>query len=158
MQDLYHFGCSKNLIDTEVTIGLFKKNKYTIVNDPQKADILIINTCGFIESAKEEAINTILEMAKYKEEGRCKYLIAMGCLVQRYYDELIKALPEVDLFIRIDEYNNLWEKIEDLLKRDVVVKSKNKYFEKVTDIKTIATFRPRRIFRKSCYNRKNYAY
>ena len=104
MQDLYHFGCSKNLIDTEVTIGLFKKNKYTIVNDPQKADILIINTCGFIESAKEEAINTILEMAKYKEEGRCKYLIAMGCLVQRYYDELIKALPEVDLFIRIDEY------------------------------------------------------
>ena len=158
MQDLYHFGCSKNLIDTEVTIGLFKKNKYTIVNDPQKADILIINTCGFIESAKEEAINTILEMAKYKEEGRCKYLIAMGCLVQRYYDELIKALPEVDLFIRIDEYNNLWEKIEDLLKRDVVVKSKNKYFEKVTDIKQLPLLDPDEFLERVVTTGKNYAY
>ena len=158
MQDLYHFGCSKNLIDTEVTIGLFKKNKYTIVNDPQKADILIINTCGFIESAKEEAINIILEMAKYKEEGRCKYLIAMGCLVQRYYDELIKALPEVDLFIRIDEYNNLWEKIEDLLKRDVVVKSKNKYFEKVTDIKQLPLLDPDEFLERVVTTGKNYAY
>ena len=94
-------GCSKNLIDTEVAIGMFKKNNYKIVNKPEEADILVINTCGFIESAKEEAINTILEMAEYKNR-RCKYLIAMGCLVQRYYDDLIKALPEVDLFIKID--------------------------------------------------------
>ena len=115
MQDLYHFGCSKNLIDTEVTIGLFKKNKYTIVNEPQKADILIINTCGFIESAKEEAINTILEMAKYKEEGRCKYLIAMGCLVQRYKEDLEKSMPEVDLFIKYKEYETIWEQIENLV-------------------------------------------
>ena len=95
-------GCSKNLIDTEATIGKFKENNFNIVNDEKKADIIVVNTCGFIDSAKEEAINTILEMAEYKK-GRCKYLIAMGCLVQRYYDDLIKLLPEVDLFIKIDD-------------------------------------------------------
>ena len=83
-------GCSKNLIDTEVTIGKFKNHNYKIVNNPKEADIIVVNTCGFIESAKEEAINTILEMAEYKKK-RCKFLIAMGCLVQRYYDELLKA-------------------------------------------------------------------
>ena len=93
-------GCSKNLIDTEVAIGLFKDNHYEIVNNPNDAEILVVNTCGFIESAKEEAINTILEMAEYKKK-KCKYLIAMGCLVQRYYDDLVKLLPEVYLFIKI---------------------------------------------------------
>ena len=107
-------GCSKNLLDTEMTIGLFKNNKFNIVNDPSDADIIVINTCGFIESAKEEAINTILEMAEYKQ-GRCKYLIAMGCLVERYKDELEKALPEVDLFIKYSEYNNIWEQIESVI-------------------------------------------
>ena len=82
----------------------------------------------------------------------------MGCLVQRYYDELIKALPEVDLFIRIDEYNNLWEKIEDLLKRDVVVKSKNKYFEKVTDIKQLPLLDPDEFLERVVTTGKNYAY
>ncbi len=108
-------GCSKNLIDTEMTIGLFKNNKFEIVNDVEKAEIIIVNTCGFIESAKQEAINTILEMAEYKEKGTCKYLIAMGCLVQRYKKELQKSLPEVDLFIAIDEYKNLWSKIQKLV-------------------------------------------
>ena len=75
-------GCSKNLIDTEVAIGHFKNNNYEIETNPEKAEIIVINTCGFIESAKEEAINTILEMAEYKKRN-CKYLIAMGCLVQR---------------------------------------------------------------------------
>ena len=107
-------GCSKNLLDTEMTIGLFKNNKFNIVNDPSDADVIVINTCGFIESAKEEAINTILEMAEYKQ-GRCKYLIAMGCLVERYKDELEKALPEVDLFIKYSEYNNIWEQIESVI-------------------------------------------
>ena len=107
-------GCSKNLLDTEMTIGLFKNNKFNIVNDPSDADVIVINTCGFIESAKEEAINTILEMAEYKQ-GRCKYLIAMGCLVERYKDELEKALPEVDLFIKYSEYNNIWGQIESVI-------------------------------------------
>ena len=108
-------GCSKNLIDTEIAIGKFKKNDFKIVNDPRQAEIIVINTCGFIESAKEEAINTILEMAEYKKQ-KCKYLIVMGCLVQRYYNDLVKSLPEVDLFIRIDEYTTFWEKIEELIK------------------------------------------
>ena len=108
-------GCSKNLIDTEMCIGIFKKENFDIVTSTEEAEIIVINTCGFIESAKEEAINTILEMAEYKENGNCKYLIVMGCLVQRYKDELIEALPEVDLFLSIDEYDNIWDKISELI-------------------------------------------
>ena len=108
-------GCSKNLIDTEIAIGKFKEHNYNIVNDPKKAEIIVINTCGFIESAKQEAIDTILDMAEYKNK-RCKYLVVMGCLVQRYYNDLLKALPEVDLFVKIEDYNKLWDKIENLQK------------------------------------------
>ena len=123
---MFHFGCSKNLVDTEMCIGLFKKNKFEIINDPKKAEIIVINTCGFIEPAKEEAINTILEMADYKKSAKCKYLIVMGCLVQRYKKELIKAIPEVDLFVGVDEYENIWNLIENLIeeKKEYVV-SKN---------------------------------
>ena len=108
-------GCSKNLIDTEMAIGLFKKNKFKIVNNVEEAEIIVVNTCGFIESAKEEAINTILEMSEYKTKGKCKYLIVMGCLVQRYSKELKKAIPEVDLFISIDEYKDFWDKVSTLV-------------------------------------------
>ncbi len=111
-------GCSKNLVDTEIAIGIFKNKKYNIVNDPKQADIIVINTCGFIESAKEEAINTILEMAEYKK-NRCKYLIAMGCLVERYKKELEKSLPEVDLFIKFSDYNEFESEIDKLIKQEV---------------------------------------
>ena len=110
-----HLGCSKNLVDTEMTIGLFKNNEYKIVNNPEEADILVINTCGFILSAQEEAINTILEMAEYKKK-RCKYLIVMGCLVQRFKEELEIAIPEVDLWIKYDSYSTMWEQIEEVIK------------------------------------------
>ena len=106
-----HLGCSKNLVDTEMTIGLFQKQGYKIVNEPEKADILVINTCGFITSAKEEAIGTILEMAEYKKK-KCKYLIVMGCLVQRYQKELEKLIPEVDVWIAYQTYDTIWEQIE----------------------------------------------
>ena len=121
-----HLGCSKNLVDTEMTIGLFKKNEYNIVNNPEEADIIIINTCGFIASAQEEAINTILEMAEYKKK-RCKYLIAMGCLVQRFKDELEKEIPEVDLWIKYDSYNTIWEQIEAVINPEKT-KAKNLEF------------------------------
>lgn len=111
-------GCSKNLVVTEQIIGLFKKHNFTIVNNEEIADIIIINTCGFIETAKQEAIDTILEMAEYKK-GRCKYIIAIGCMVERYEEELKKALPEVDLFVRIKDYNKLWAKISELLKLEI---------------------------------------
>lgn len=107
-------GCSKNLVDTEMMIGLFKKNNFEIVNNPKEAEIIVINTCGFIESAKEEAINTILEMAEYKKEN-CKYLIVTGCLVERYKEDLIKSLPEVDLFVKFSEYSTIWEQIEKVI-------------------------------------------
>ena len=150
-------GCSKNLIDTEVAIGLFKNNNYKIVNNPDEADILVVNTCGFIESAKEEAINTILEMAEYKKK-RCKYLIAMGCLVQRYYDDLVKLLPEVDLFVKIDEYNKLWDKIEDLLKRDIVEKSKTKTVTKISEVKPLPMPTYNEFMERIVTTGKNYAY
>ena len=150
-------GCSKNLVDTELAIGIFKNKKYNIVNDPKKADIIVINTCGFIESAKEEAINTILEMAEYKKK-RCKYLIAMGCLVQRYYDDLIKLLPEVDLFIKIDEYNNLWDKIEDLVKRDIVEKSKTKTSKKISEIEPLPMPKYNEFMERIVTTGENYAY
>lgn len=124
-------GCSKNLIDTEMCIGIFKKEKMEIVNNPEEADIIVINTCGFISSAKEEAINTILEMADYKENGNCKYLIVMGCLVKRYKKELEKSLPEVDLFLSIDEYDNLWEKIANLIGAEAKSKNTLDYMDRV---------------------------
>ena len=114
-------GCSKNLLDTEMTIGLFRKNNFKIVSNPEDADIIVVNTCGFIESAKEEAINTLLEMAEYKNK-RCKYLIAMGCLVQRYKEDLEKALPEVDLFIKYQEYDTIWEQIESVIGKQETTK------------------------------------
>ena len=88
-------GCSKNLVVTEEIIGLFKSNHFNIVSKKEDAEIIVINTCGFIESAKQEAINTILEMAQLKK-NKCKYLIVAGCLVQRYKKELEKAIPEGD--------------------------------------------------------------
>ena len=97
-------GCSKNLIDTEMMIGVFKNNNFTIVADPAEAEVIVVNTCGFIESAKEEAINTILEMAEYKKIGKCKILIATGCLVERYKEELEKAISEVDIFLKYSDY------------------------------------------------------
>ena len=121
-----HLGCSKNLVDTEMTIGLFKKNEYKIVNNPEDADVLVINTCGFIASAQEEAINTRLEMAEYKKK-RCKYLIVMGCLVQRFKEELEKAIPEVDLWIKYDSYSTIWDQIEKVIKPETT-KSKNLNF------------------------------
>ena len=124
-----HLGCSKNLVDTEMTIGLFKKNNYNIVNNPEDADIIVINTCGFIEPAKVEAIDTILEMAEYKKK-KCKYLIVMGCLVQRYKDELSKEIPEVDLWIKYNSYDTIWKQIEDVIKNDISIKKQLDFLDR----------------------------
>ena len=148
-------GCSKNLIDTEVAIGKFKEHKYNIINDPKQADIIVINTCGFIESAKVEAINTILEMAEYKKK-RCKYLIVMGCLVQRYYNDLVKSLPEVDMFIKISDYDNLWDKISELISRQkeslLLVQKKESSMTKAT------MFNEKEYLSREISTGENYAY
>lgn len=122
-------GCSKNLIDTEIAIGILKEHGMEIVSNPEDAEMIIVNTCGFIDPAKEEAINTILEMAEYKKR-KCKYLVAMGCLVQRYTDDLKKALPEVDLWIRLENYENFYANIENLLNNNI--NSTEKYGELVS--------------------------
>ena len=125
-----HLGCSKNLVDTEMAIGIFKENGYKIVNNEEEADVLVINTCGFIGPAKEEAINTILEMAEYKKK-RCKYLIVMGCLVERYEEELSKAIPEVDLWIKYSSYSTIWEQIETILKSEKENKNNLDFLDRV---------------------------
>lgn len=101
-------GCCKNLIDTQNALSFLKASGHIFVDNPAEADAIIVNTCGFINDAKQESINTILQMAEYKKSG-LKYLIVMGCLVQRYKEELKKEIPEVDCFIAIDEYKNLPE-------------------------------------------------
>lgn len=106
-------GCAKNLVDSEMILGMLKEGNYEIVNDPSKADGIIVNTCGFIDAAKEEAINTILEMAQYH-----KKLIVVGCLVQRYEQELKEQIPEVDLFVSIKDYPTINAKINALFNDD----------------------------------------
>ncbi len=109
---LISLGCAKNQVDSEIILGVFKKSDIT--NNIEEADVIIINTCGFIESAKKESIDTILEMADYK-----KKLIVTGCLVERYYDDLKKTLPEVDLFIRIKDYPHIKEILSNFLNENV---------------------------------------
>ena len=138
-------------------MGLFKDHHYTIVNDPSKADIIVVNTCGFIDSAKEEAINTILEMAEYKKK-RCRYLIAMGCLVQRYYDDLKKSLPEVDLFIKLENYDKLWQSIEDMIKMNVQIQPKNKSNLKISEITQLPMLEQQEYMERVVTTGQNYAY
>ena len=111
-------GCSKNLIDTEMGMAVLKDHNFEIVNDPKEAEIIIVNTCGFIASAKEEAINTILEMAEYKKQN-CKYLVGMGCLVKIYKKDLEKLIPEVDLWLSISDYKEFWNKIAAMVGKEV---------------------------------------
>ena len=118
-------GCSKNLIDTEMAIGLFKKNNFEIVNDVEKAEIIIVNTCGFIESAKQESIDTIIEFANLKETGNLKLLIVTGCLAQRYSDELKQEIPEIDAIVGTGSYQNIDEILEGLQKEKQIVSLKD---------------------------------
>lgn len=108
-------GCPKNLVDSEVMLGIIRDRKMEITNDPSEADLIIVNTCGFIESAKQESINTILQMGEYKTQGNCRYLIVTGCLGQRYADELFESLPEVDAIVGTDCFTDINWVIEQVL-------------------------------------------
>jgi len=105
-------GCAKNLVDTEVMLGILGHEGYRIVSDPAEAEVIIVNTCAFIDSAKEESINTVLEMAAYKEE-KCRLLIVCGCMAERYHDEIMQELPEVDAVVGTGDY----VKIADVIRR-----------------------------------------
>ncbi|MCI7261097.1 MAG: 30S ribosomal protein S12 methylthiotransferase RimO [Selenomonas sp.] len=114
-------GCSKNLVDTEVMLGELVAHGIELTNNPAEADILIVNTCAFIKSAKEESITTILNMADYKETGRCRSLIVAGCLGQRYKQELLDELPEADAILGTGAWGRIMEAVEATLKGQRVV-------------------------------------
>jgi len=106
-----NLGCDKNRIDSEIIIGNLKET-YEVVNEPENADVILINTCGFIETSKQESIDTILEMSRYKENNKCKVLVATGCLTQRYGNELLELIPELDIILGVNDYDKLNEAIE----------------------------------------------
>ena len=105
-------GCAKNQTDAEIMLGLLSANDYTIADNPYDAEILIVNTCAFIDSAKQESIDAILEMAKYKTDGKCRLLIVTGCLAQRYKEEVLIEMPEVDYVLGTGEFDKICECIE----------------------------------------------
>ena len=110
-------GCDKNLVDSEMMVTSLRQSGYNIVYNADEADIIVVNTCCFIGDAKEESINTLLEMAAYKEEGKCRLLVAAGCLAQRYHEEIKKELPEVDIIIGTTAYEELAETIKAALNK-----------------------------------------
>ena len=107
-------GCDKNLVDSEMMITSLRKNGFVLTDDIEDADVIVVNTCCFIGDAKEESINTLIEMGGYKE-GRCKLLVAAGCLAQRYHNEIKEDIPEVDLIVGTMGYEDLSEKINEAL-------------------------------------------
>ena len=109
---LISLGCPKNLVDSEVMLGIIEKYNIEITNDPEEAEIIMVNTCGFIESAKQESIETILSMAAYKTEGCCRHLIVTGCLAQRYAQELFQEMPEIDAIVGTNVYKDIDRVIE----------------------------------------------
>lgn len=109
-------GCAKNLVDTEVMLGLLRQAGIEIIDRPEEAEILIVNTCSFISSAKEESIDTILQMAEYKKTGKCRSLIMAGCLGQRYPQELLAELPEVDAILGTGAWHRINEAVDATLK------------------------------------------
>lgn len=135
-------GCLNNLVDSETMLGLIHEENYEITNDPSEAEIIIVNTCGFIESAKEESINTILQMAEYKKSGSCKYIIVTGCLSQRYAEELFSELPEADAIAGVEVYDEIGSIIKRVMngerfimlersKPDVIYTSKETFLPRI---------------------------
>ena len=107
--NILSLGCARNLVDTEVMAGLLREARYEVTPEPREADIILVNTCGFIDAAKEESVESILEMARLKETGNLRTLVVAGCLSQRYSDKLAEAMPEVDLFIGTGEVPRIVE-------------------------------------------------
>lgn len=108
-------GCDKNLVDSEVMLGLLQKSGFALISDESQADVLVVNTCCFIQDAKEESIESILEMAQYKKTGNCKALIVTGCMAERYKDEILSEIPEVDGVVGTTGYESIVEVVEEIL-------------------------------------------
>lgn len=126
-------GCDKNLVDTEVMLGILAQRGHQMVDDENEADIIIINTCCFIHDAKEESIQNILEMAQLKERGRLKALIVTGCLAQRYKDEILKEIPEVDAVLGTTSYEEIGNVIDSVLSDNMVERGQSRITMKDVD-------------------------
>lgn len=131
-------GCDKNRVDSEIMLGQVER-EYELTNNPKEADIIIVNTCGFIEKAKQESINTILDMAKYKIKYKCKLLIATGCLTQRYGKELLDLMPELDIVLGVNDYEKINKAIEGFIKENKKISSTNFTNEGINEGKRIIT-------------------
>ena len=131
-------GCDKNRVDSEIMLGQVER-EYELTNNPKEADIIIVNTCGFIEKAKQESINTILDMAKYKIKYKCKLLIATGCLTQRYGKELKELMPELDIVLGVNDYEKINKAIEGFIKENKKISSTNFTNEGINEGKRIIT-------------------
>ena len=130
-------GCDKNLVDSEKMLGLLDEKGYCMTDDETAADVIVINTCCFINDAKEESVQTILEMAEYRKSGNCKALIVTGCLAQRYQKEITEEIPEVDAILGTTSYDKILEAIEKALKGQV--------YEQFEDIQRLALPEGRRL-------------
>ncbi len=126
-------GCPKNLVDSEIMLGTLKKKDYEVTSDEKNADIIIVNTCGFIESATEESINAILEMVRHKMH-KCKLLIVTGCLAQRYKEQILKEIPEVDAVVGTGGYGQMAEIIEKLYESKDIQKEQRLFFDYRNDV------------------------
>jgi len=130
---LMTLGCDKNRVDAEEMLTDLNKNGFVFISDEKKAEVIVINTCCFIDPAKEESIEAILEMAKYKTDGDCKYLIVTGCMAQRYKDEILKEIQEVDAVVGTTSFDSLAQVIFDLeqkKERQCIINSNNREFER----------------------------
>ena len=116
-------GCSKNLVDTEMMVGIMEKAGYELTEDLSEAQVIIINTCTFIDPAKEESVETILKAAEYKKTGKCEKLVAAGCLTQQYKEALGKEIPEVDVFIGTDSWQHILDAVNESYEKDEKVYS-----------------------------------
>ena len=119
-------GCDKNLVDSEEMLGLLTGNGFEIVDDETEAEAIVVNTCCFINDAKEESVNTILEMAEYKKTGSCKVLVVTGCMAQRYKNEIIEEVPEVDAVLGTTSYGDILKAIREAME--------GKHFQEFKDI------------------------
>ena len=128
---LISLGCSKNRVDSEQMLGYLAAHGYQIVDDPSRAEVIIVNTCGFIQSAKEEAIATLFEMAEYKQTGVCRLLVATGCFAQRYPEAIREEMPEVDAILGVNEYEKIDEAIREAFagQRPVYTDDDGTFFE-----------------------------
>src|SRR5215211_1388101 len=116
-------GCPKNLVDSEVMMGMLARQGYEITNDSETADVVVVNTCGFIDSARQESVETILEMAQLKQTGNLKRLIVAGCLVERFREELQREIPEIDACIGVNELKEIESAVEPTGRRSLPVYS-----------------------------------